>query len=80
MCQTKLDIILVHDYSLDGACYTHGKGVDCKCGDMYIHQNYIYRYHFKNYIVILYPTVKFQIVEFSLRTCHFPRFHDIELL
>ena len=39
MCQTTLDIILVHDYSLDGACYNDGNGVECKCGDMYIHQN-----------------------------------------
>ena len=41
MCQTKLDIILVHDYSLDGACYNNGNGVECKCGDMSIHQNYL---------------------------------------
>ena len=47
MCQTTLDIILVHDYSLDGACYNDGNGVECKCGDMYIHQNYIYRYQFE---------------------------------
>ena len=73
MCQTTLDIIFVHDYSLDRACYNDGNGVECKCRDMYIHQNYLY-------IVILYPTVKFQIVEFYLGTCHFPRFHDIELL
>ena len=32
MCQTTLDIILVHDYSLDGACYNDGNGVECKCG------------------------------------------------
>ena len=36
--------------------------------------------NYYNYIVYLYPTVKFQIVEFSLGTCHFPCFHDIELL
>ena len=47
MCQTTLDIILVHDYSLDGACYNDGNEVECKCGDMYIHQNYIYRYEFQ---------------------------------
>ena len=42
VCQTTLDIILVHDYSIDGACYNDGNGVECKCGDMYIQQNYIY--------------------------------------
>ena len=42
MCQNTLDIILVHDYLLDGACYNDGNRVECKCGDMYIHQNYIY--------------------------------------
>ena len=42
MCQTTLDIILVLDYSLDGACYNDGNGVECKCGDMNIYQNYIY--------------------------------------
>ena len=47
VCQTTLDIILVHDYSLDGACYNDGNEVECKCGDMYIHQNYIYRYEFQ---------------------------------
>ena len=38
MYQTTLDIILVHDYSLDGACYNDGNGVEFKCGDTYIHQ------------------------------------------
>ena len=32
MCQTTLD--LIHDYSLDGACYNDGNGVECTCGDM----------------------------------------------
>ena len=32
MCQTTLDIILVHDYSLDGACYNDDNGVECKVG------------------------------------------------
>ena len=41
MCQITLDIILVHYYSLHGACYNDGNGVKCKCGDMYIHQNHI---------------------------------------
>ena len=41
MCQTTLGIILVHDYPLDGASYNDGNGVECKCGDMYILQNYI---------------------------------------
>ena len=42
MCQTTLDIILAHDYSLDGACYNDGNGVECKCGDMYIFIKIIY--------------------------------------
>ena len=46
MCQTTLDINLVHDYSLDGAYCNDGNGVEFKCGDMYIHENYIYRYLF----------------------------------
>ena len=35
MCQTTLDMILVHDYSLDGACYNDGNGVECQCGNVY---------------------------------------------
>ena len=36
MCQTTLDIILVHDHSLDGTCYYDGNGVvECKCGDIH---------------------------------------------
>ena len=46
--QTTFNIILVHDYSLDVACYTDGNGVEWKCGDMYIHQNYIYHINFKS--------------------------------
>ena len=41
MCQTTLDIILVHDYSLDGACYNDGNGVECKCVDIYSSKLYI---------------------------------------
>ena len=36
--------------------------------------------NYYDYIVYLYPTVKFQIVAFSLGTCHFPRSDDIELV
>ena len=42
MCQTTLDIILVYEKSLAGTCCNDGNGVECKCGDMYNHQSYIY--------------------------------------
>ena len=41
MCQTTLDIILVCDYSLDGACYNDGNGVEFKCRDVYSSKLYI---------------------------------------